>query len=58
MVATANHSLTTTYDTVSVCGGSSQCLTNFQSAVNAELELHFKLIPDSKNQLMVLTMEE
>ncbi len=58
MVAEASPSLTTTYDTVNACGKSGQFLTQFHSAVNAELELHFQLIPDSKNQLMVLTVEE
>ena len=58
VVAKANCSLTTTYDTVYACGGSSQYLTSFCSVADSELELHFKLIPDKKDQLVTFTIEE
>lgn len=58
VVATAQCSMTTTYNTIDVYGGKNQYLTHFASCPNTDLELHFQLIPDHKNQLITLTVEE
>ena len=57
-VATAEHSMTTTYDTTDVYNEKNQYVIHFNSCLSTDLELHFHIIPNDKNQLMTLTVEE
>ena len=57
VVAEANCSMTTTYDTFDVYNDN-KYIDHFRSSYSTDIELHFRTIPDTKGQIATFEIED